>query len=119
MAVDTLGQLLAVVVTPANEQERAPVAALTEPVHSVTGESVDVAFVDLGDTGEPPAADAHTHGIRLEIDQRSETNCGSMQPPRRWVVERGFAWMARVRRLARDDENGCRRPWRDCMCWPL
>ena len=51
MAVDTLGQLLAVVVTPANEPERAQVAAhcaepaeaLAEPVQAVTGESVEAA----------------------------------------------------------------------------
>ena len=41
MAVDTLGQLLTVVVTPANEQERAQVAALAEQVQAVTGESVE------------------------------------------------------------------------------
>ena len=39
LAVDTLGHLLALVVTPANEQDRAQVAALAEQVQAVTGEA--------------------------------------------------------------------------------
>jgi hypothetical protein len=46
MAVDTLGQLLAVHVTPANEQERAQMAELTRQVQQATGETVKVAFTD-------------------------------------------------------------------------
>ena len=57
VAVDTLGHLLALHVTPANEQERAQVAVLAEEVQEVTGESVEVAFVDQGYTGEDAAAD--------------------------------------------------------------
>ena len=64
-----------------------------------------MAFVDQGDTGEQPAADAHAHGIRLEVVKRSEAKRGFVLLPRRRVVERGFAWMARFRRLACDDER--------------
>lgn len=52
MAVDTLGQLLAVHVTPANEQERAQVGELARQVQQATGETVKVAFADQGYTGE-------------------------------------------------------------------
>src|SRR3954454_13157069 len=45
-AVDTLGHLLALRVTPADEQERAQVAALAEAVQEATGESVELAYVD-------------------------------------------------------------------------
>ncbi len=55
MAVDTLGNLLALHVTPANEQERAQVETLAEAVQEVTGESVELAYVDQGYTGEEPA----------------------------------------------------------------
>lgn len=55
VAVDTLGHLLAVVVTPANEQERAQVATLAEKVQAVTGQSVELAYVDQGHTGEAAA----------------------------------------------------------------
>jgi transposase len=105
LAVDTLGQLLAVLVTPANEQDRAQVAALAEQIQEVTGESVEVAFVDQGYTGPQPAADAEQHGIRLEVVKLPTAKRGFVLLPRRWVVERSFGWMARFRRLARDYER--------------
>src|SRR5204862_190695 len=67
LAVDTLGQLLALQVTPANAQDRAQVATLAEAVQVVTGETVALAFVDQGYTGNQPAADAEACGIRLEV----------------------------------------------------
>lgn len=105
LAVDTLGQLLAVLVTPANEQDRAQVGALAKQIQAATGESVEVAFVDQGYTGEQPAADAQVHGIRLEVVKLPTAKHGFILLPRRWVVERSFAWMARFRRLARDYER--------------
>ncbi len=51
MAVDTLGELLAVRVTPANADDRAEIGALLERVQEVTGQQVEVAFVDQGYTG--------------------------------------------------------------------
>jgi transposase len=105
MAVDSLGQLLALLVTPANEQERAQVAELAEQVQEATGESVEVAFVDQGYTGEQPAQDAQAQGIRLEVVKLPIAKRGFVLLPRRWVVERSFGWMARFRRLARDYER--------------
>lgn len=105
LAVDTLGQLLAVLVTPADAQDRAQVAALAEQIQEVTGQSVEIAFVDQGYTGEQPAADAEQHGIRLEVVKLPTARRGFVLLPRRWVVERDFAWMARFRRLARDYER--------------
>jgi transposase len=105
LAVDTLGQLLALLVTPANEQDRAQVAALAEHIQQATGDSVEVAFVDQGYTGNAPAADAQAHGIRLEVVKLPTAKRGFVLLPRRWVVERSFAWMARFRRLARDYER--------------
>jgi transposase len=103
--VDTLGQLLALLVTPANEQECAQVAELAEQVQDVTGESVEIAFVDQGYTGETPAQEAEPHGIRLEVVKLPTAKRGFVLLPRRWVVERSFGWMARFRRLARDYER--------------
>jgi len=105
VAVDTLGHLLALVVTPANAQERDQVAALAAAVQSATGASVELAYVDQGYTGKEPAAAAAVHGIRLEVVKLPEAKRGFVLLPRRWVVERSFAWAARFRRLARDYER--------------
>jgi transposase len=105
VAVDTLGHLLALHVTPANEQERAQVGVLAESVQEVTGESVEIAFVDEGYTGTAAAADAAAHGIQLEVIKLDTAKRGFVLLPRRWVVERSFAWAARFRRLARDYER--------------
>lgn len=105
VAVDTLGHLLALKVTPANEQERAQVADLIAEVQAATGENVQAAFVDQGYTGEEPAAQAARHGVRLIVVKLEEAKRGFVLLPRRWVVERSFAWAARFRRLGRDYER--------------
>ncbi len=104
-AVDTLGHLLALHVTPANEQDRAQVEQLAAAVQAATGEAVEVAYVDQGYTGDTPAEAAATHGIRLEVIKHPEGTRGFVLLPRRWVVERSFAWKSRFRRLVRDYER--------------
>jgi transposase len=104
-AVDTLGHLLALHVTPASAQERDQVARLAAAVQEATGDAVEVAFVDQGYTGDDPAADAAARGIRLEVIKLPEAKRGFVLLPRRWVVERSFAWAARFRRLAKDYER--------------
>jgi transposase len=105
LVVDTLGHLLTALVTPANEQERAQVAQLAHAVQQVTGETVELAFVDEGYTGEEPAEAAKQQGIQREVVKLPEAKKGFVLLPRRWVVERSFAWAARFRRLARDYER--------------
>jgi transposase len=105
LAVDTLGYLLALKVTAANEQERAQVSALAAEVQKATGASVELAYVDQGYTGEQAEDDAEEHGIYLEVVKLTEAKRGFVLLPRRWVVERSFAWLARFRRLARDYER--------------
>jgi transposase len=101
IAVDTLGHLPALKVTAAGEQERAQVAELTARVREVTGGAVGVEVVDQGYTGETAAGDARGNGIRLGVVRHTEAKKGFVLLPRRWVVERSFAWLARFRRLAR------------------
>ena len=105
LAVDTLGHLLALHVTPANEQDRAQVAELVEAVQEVTGQSVEVAFVDQGYTGEEVRVAAREQGIELRVVKLPEAKRGFVLLPRRWVVERSFAWATRFRRLAKDYER--------------
>jgi transposase len=104
-AVDTLGDLLALHATPADAQDRDQVAHLAAAVQEATGGGVEVAFVDQGYTGAEPAAEAAAHGIRREVVKLPEAKRGFVLLPRRWVIERNFAWAARFRRLARDDER--------------
>ncbi len=103
--MDTLGHLLALKVTAANEQDRAQVNDLAQAVQVATGANVQLAYVDQGYTGEQPATDAGQHGIKLEVVKHTEAKRGFVLLPRRWVVERSFAWAARFRRLARDYER--------------
>ena len=105
MAVDTIGNLLALHVTPANEQDRDQVAVLAEAVQEVTGDSVELAYVDQGYTGDEPDGDAASYGIHLEVVSRPRPRRGSCscRGVGWWSVRLG--WMARFRRLARDYER--------------
>ena len=80
-------------------------AALAEAVQEATGDTVELAYVDQGYTGADPALDAADHGIRLEVVKLPTAKRGFVLLPRRWVVERSFAWAARFRRLAKDYER--------------
>jgi transposase len=103
--VDTLGHLLALHISPASEQEREHVGRLAQAIQEATGESVELAYVDQGYTGEHPAKEAEVHGMRLEVVKHSEAKRGFVLLPRRWVVERDFAWASRFRRLVKDYER--------------
>ncbi|MBI3909321.1 MAG: transposase, partial [Armatimonadetes bacterium] len=103
LAVDTLGHLLALLVTPV--RDRSQVGRLASAVQEATGESVQLAFVDQGYTGEDAADAAEKQGIHLAVVKLPEAKRGFMLLPRRWVVERSFAWAARFRRLAKDYER--------------
>jgi transposase len=105
IAVDTLGHLLALKVTAADRGDREQVAALAEDVQRVTGNTVELAYEDQGYTGPNAQQAAQQHGIRLEVVKHPMAKRGFVLLPRRWVVERSFAWAARFRRLARDYER--------------
>jgi len=105
LAVDTLGHLLALHVTPANADDRAEVGRLAEAIQEATGESVTIAYADQGYTGEKAAEAAKQQGIALEVVKLPEAKRGFVLLPRRWVVERSFAWATRCRRLVKDYER--------------
>ena len=105
MAVDTLGHLLAMLVTAADEQDRSQVGQLAQPIQQATDETIAVAFVDQGYTGDDAAQQAAEQGICLEVVKLPSAKNGFILLPRRWVVERSFAWLARFRRLACDYER--------------
>jgi transposase len=105
ISVDTLGHLLTLHVTPADEQDRTQVKKIAQQVQKVTDKSVELIYVDQGYTGEKPVEDAEKQGIKLEVVKLPKAKRGFVLLPRRWVVERSFAWMARFRRLAKDYER--------------
>lgn len=105
LAVDTLGHLLAPRVTPADADDRSAVGALARDAQDATGQSVEVAYVDQGYTGERAGEAAAAHGIRLEAVKLPEAKRGFVLLPRRWVVERASARAARCRRLVEDYER--------------
>jgi transposase len=105
MAVDILGHPLALNVTAANEQDRSQVSMLAAKVQEVTGDSVEIAYVDQGYTGAQAAQDVQAHHMHLEVVKLPEARKGFVLLPKRWVVERSNAWAARFRRLARDYEQ--------------
>lgn len=105
LAVDTLGYLLALSVTPANEQDRQQVAELSRQVQEVTGKSVHLAWVDQGYTGEATAEVASEQGIELVVVKLPQAKHGFVLLPRRWVIERSLGWKSRFRRLVRDYER--------------
>ena len=105
LAVDTLGHRLALRVTPAHEQDRAQVGELVAAVQAATHDRVQVAFVDQGYTGAEPAQAAARHGVELCVVKLPTAKRGFVLLPKRWVVERSFAWASRFRRLGRDYER--------------
>ena len=105
VAVDTLGHLLALHVSPASAQDRAQVELLAAAVQEATGASVELGDVDQGYTGDQPAADAAAYGMQLAVVRLPDVKKGFVLLPKRWVVERTFAWLSRARRLARDYER--------------
>ena len=105
MAVDTLGHLLALHVTPADVGDREAVARLAADIQDATGDTVTLAYVDQGYTGEATAGAAAAEGIALEVVKLPEAKRGFVLLPRRWVVERSFAWATRCRRLVKDYER--------------
>jgi transposase len=105
MAVDTLGHLLALHVTPADVGDGEAVARLAADIQDATGDNVSLAFVDQGYTGQAVAEAAATGGITLQVVKLSEAKRGFVLLPRRWVVERSFSWATRCRRLVKDYER--------------
>jgi transposase len=105
LVVDTLGEFLALAVTPADEQDRALVEELAAQIQEETGDTVELAYVDQGYTGQDAELAADGWGIRLVVVKLPDAKKGFVLLPRRWVVERSFAWLARFRRLAKDYER--------------
>ncbi|MFO0950288.1 MAG: IS5 family transposase [Isosphaeraceae bacterium] len=106
VVVDTLGLILAVVVHPADVQDRdgaKPVLGLLKHRFS----RLRLVWADGGYAGqlvEWVRGLRPRNKLRLEIVKRSDDVKGFVVLPRRWVVERTFGWLGRCRRLSKDYE---------------
>lgn len=104
--VDTLGLLLGIVVTPADTTEREGAQALLKRIVPFLT-WLRLLWVDGGYSG-PAFAQWVRHlrsKLEVEVVKRSDDVTGFKVLPRRWVVERTFAWLMRHRRLVRDYEQ--------------
>jgi putative transposase len=106
--VDTLGLLLSVVVLPADIQDRDGAFELLRRARRLFP-FIERIFADGGYRGEKMALVVlRTGAWKLEIVKRSDAAKGFEVLPKRWIVERTFAWISRCRRLARDFERFAR-----------
>jgi transposase len=104
IVVDTLGLLLVVMVTAASIQDRAGGRSILELLKQKLP-SVRHIFADGGYAGELVEVAKRSWTIVVEIVRRDPDQKGFAVLPRRWVVERTFAWLMRCRRLVRDYEG--------------
>lgn len=104
IAVDTLGLLLCVLVTAASVQDRDGARPLLEGL-TTSFRRIRLVWADGGYAGKLVIWAAEQLRLRLQIVKRSDDASGFVVLPRRWVVERTLAWIARHRRCVRDYER--------------
>jgi transposase len=100
IAVDTLGLLLCVIVTAASVQDRDgahPLLALLREKFS----TIALVWADGGYAGRLVTWAKQVLDLAVTIVKRNDDIRGFVVLPRRWVVERTFAWLMRYRRLVR------------------
>ena len=101
--VDTEGFLTELVVHPANLSESAG-AKLVLGKARRAGRALGKVWVDGGYKAGVVAWAAEELGYALEVVERPPGTVGFRVLPRRWVVERSFAWLGRYRRFSKDYE---------------
>lgn len=103
--VDTLGNLLEVVVSVANLDDREGAKALLMKVERQTAMRLLKVWVDKGYQGDLALWFEEQWAIDLEVVAPEKDQKGFVVQPRRWVVERTFSWFGKYRRLSKDYEQ--------------
>ena len=101
--MDTIGLVLAVVVHPADIQDRDGAKLV---IDKMIGRfpHLRLVWADAGYAGKLIEWVWTLTGWALEIVKRPRDSHQFEVLPRRWVVERTFAWLSRCRRLSKDYE---------------
>lgn len=102
---DTLGNVLVVVAHPAGIADSVGAKQVLEALHPYWQRTLQVIWADGGYEGALAAWTSNTFAIELTIVKRTDAQHGFKLLPRRWVVERTFAWLGRSRRLSKDYER--------------
>jgi putative transposase len=105
VVVDTLGLVLAVLVTAANVDDRVGAKQLFTTMQSKSWKRMKLVWADGNYTGELIAWLKATLGWMLEIVHKLADQVGFEVLPKRWIVERTFSWLNRQRRLSKDYER--------------
>jgi len=101
--VDSLGLLICVQVQPANWQDREGMRYLLRRVPLFSRWTT--LLLDGGYESDPLQGWCQQWlGVTVQIVKRSDTKAGFTVLPKRWVVERTFAWLGKFRRLSKDYE---------------
>jgi hypothetical protein len=85
--------------------------SFAEQIQEVAGNSVEVALVNQGCTGDQPAPDTEAHSVHLKVIEPRMAGHRFVLPPRRWMLERSFTWLATM--------SAWWRRWPYCLSWPL
>lgn len=105
IVVDTVGNLLEVVVHAANIQDRDGARLVLSKLAHSTRTAIKRIWADGGYRGQLIDWVRETLEAALEIVERDPELKYFQVLPRRWVVERTFAWLGRYRRLSKDYEH--------------
>lgn len=103
--VDTLGNLLVVVVHAANTADCVGAKAVFQQLPLMWQRRLRVVWADGAYEGDLWVWLYTFCRIVLSIVRRSDTQTGFVVLPKRWLVERTFAWLGRYRRLSKDYEQ--------------
>jgi putative transposase len=121
LLVDTEGLIMVVQVTAANVQDHQQAFTLLQVGRRQSARLKKV-WVDEGyQSNELAQQAARELGITVEIVSKPVGQTGFRVLPRRWVVERTFAWLGRYRRLSKDYEyySATAEAWIQLACSPL
>jgi putative transposase len=113
LIVDTLGLIVALVVHPANVQDRDGARLLIRQL-GTRWRRLQLIFADGGYAGKFVDWTRGWFGRFVEIVKRPSAK-GFIVLPKRWIVERTFAWLGKYRRLSKDYETLTQSS--ECMVW--